>query len=106
MFFLATKEYNCPTDALNVLVMVALLIHNLSANHETHISAHVIGTSCFCSTGSALSCGVYTTLTGAFLQEDDLGLWEEVGTSDDHFFSPTNQTAGQVGFLNLGQLLS
>lgn len=53
-----------------------------------------------------LSCCVYITLTRAFLQEDDLGLWEEVGAGDDHFFSPTDQAAGQAGFLNLGQLLS
>lgn len=45
-------------------------------------------------------------LTGAFLQEDDLGLWEEVWATDDHLFSPTNQTAGQAGFVNLGELLS
>lgn len=53
-----------------------------------------------------LSCCVYITLTRAFLQEDDLGLWEEVGAGDEHFFSPTDQAAGRAGFLNLGQLLS
>lgn len=51
-------------------------------------------------------CCVDITLTGAFLQEDDLGLWEEVGAADDHLFSPADQAAGQAGFLHLGQLLS
>jgi len=45
-------------------------------------------------------------ITRAFLQEDDLGLWEEVGASDDHLISPADQTAGQTGFLHLRQLLS
>lgn len=82
------------------------LWYNLWDSHETQVFTHVIGTSCFCSCGSRLSCCADITLTRAFLQEDDLGLWEEVGAGDDHLFSPTDQTAGQAGFLNLGQLLS
>lgn len=34
--------------------------------------------------------GCVSKLTGAFLQEDDLGLWEEVWATDDHLLSPTN----------------
>lgn len=46
--------------------------------------------------------GSRLTLTRAFLQEDDLGLREEVAPSDGHLFSATDQTAGQAGLLNLG----
>lgn len=105
----ATKEYNFPTDHINdtwnVLFMVASLIQYVRQPWNT-IFTHIIGTSCFCSGGWRLSCCADITLTRAFLQEDDLGLWEEVGAADDHLFSPADQTAGQAGFLNLGQLLS
>lgn len=82
------------------------LWYNLSDYHDTRFFTRLIGTSCFCSGCSRLSCCADITRTRAFLQEDDLGLWEEVGAGDDHLFSPADQTAGQAGFLNLGQLLS
>lgn len=100
----ATEEYDCPS--LKCFTHGGLSEKVFLTTMKYDFLTHVIGTSCFWSAGSRLSCCADTTLTRAFLQEDDLGLWEEVGPSDGHLFSPTDQTAAQAGFLHLGQLLS
>lgn len=51
-------------------------------------------TRCFCSSDLMWSCCVYIRITRAFLQEDDLGLWEEVGAGDDHLFPSADEAAG------------